>query len=79
ESAKPEYAQVELKRTTHGDREAVEWEFVGPNQDGDLRQTRAHYWRAGGVEYVLLATAPPDRFADAARILTTMTRYSETH
>ncbi|WNV86194.1 hypothetical protein [Umezawaea sp. Da 62-37] len=79
ESVNPQYTQVELRRTTHGDREAVEWEFVKPNPDGDVRQTRAHYWRADGVEYVLLVTAPADRFADAARILTTMIRYSETH
>ncbi|MCS7477761.1 hypothetical protein ACFFQW_47370 [Umezawaea endophytica] len=78
EAASPEYTRVALTSTTHQGLPAVEWEFVKPNANGAVRHTRAHYWRANGVEYVLLVTAPPARFPDAAPILAAMTRYSET-
>lgn len=78
EAGKPGYTQVELTNATHGNLDAVEWEFVKPTASGAVRQTRAHYWRVGGVEYVLLVAAPPDRFPEAARILATMTDHSHT-
>ena len=78
ESGKPGYQRVALGSAAHRGHDAVEWEFLKPNQNGELRHTRAHYWRVDGIEYVLLVAAPPDRWSEASPILDTMIDHSET-
>lgn len=73
------YFQLALDRTFHGAGvDAVDWEFQYDTPEGRTRWARGHYWRTGGIEYVLLAQAPPDRGDEAARLLQTMIDHSET-
>jgi hypothetical protein len=72
------YRQHALERTEHDGLDAVDWEFQYQTQDGRTRRVRAHYWRTGGIEYVLLAQAPPSRWAEAAGLLDTMIDHSDT-
>jgi hypothetical protein len=76
-SSRNGYRQYALERTTHGGLDAVDWEFQYDPQAG-TRRLRAHYWRTGGIEYVLLAEAPPNRWAEAERLLDTMIDHSHT-
>ncbi|NUT53081.1 MAG: hypothetical protein HOV94_38210, partial [Saccharothrix sp.] len=71
-AARPGYRQLALARTGHGGRDAVDWEFEYETPQGEPRRSRSHYWRSGGIEYVLLAQAPPQRWAEASRLLDTM-------
>ncbi|MEU4765347.1 hypothetical protein AB0H12_19020 [Actinosynnema sp. NPDC023794] len=70
------YRQLALNRARHGSFAAVEWEFEHRTAQGDSRWSRAHYWRAGGIEYVVLVQAPPHRRAEATRLLDTMIEHS---
>ncbi|MEV8439904.1 hypothetical protein AB0425_21225 [Actinosynnema sp. NPDC051121] len=72
------YRQHALERTYHGDLDAVEWDFQYDTAEGPTRRIRAHYWRTGGIEYVLLARAPPNRWTEATRLLDTMIDHSDT-
>lgn len=73
----PGYEELERRPTTHHGAEAVDWEFLFPRA-GQLRWWRGRHWRAGGVEYVLLAGAPPERRSEAARLLAGMIEHSRT-
>jgi hypothetical protein len=78
-SSRTGYVQLALERTSHGGvLDAVDWEFQYDNREGRARWSWGHYWRAGGIEYVLLVDAPPDRRDEAARLLQTMIDHSGT-
>lgn len=77
-TARDGYREHALERTYHGDLDAVEWDFQYETDEGRTRRIRAHYWRTGGIEYVLLAQAPPNRWTEATRLLDTMIDHSDT-
>ncbi|MFE2751390.1 hypothetical protein ACFXGA_05250 [Actinosynnema sp. NPDC059335] len=77
-SRRPGYRQHALRWATHGDVAAVDWDFQHETPQGQTRRTAAHYWRTGGIEYVLLVQAPPGRWTEAARLLATMIDHSDT-
>ncbi|ROP38283.1 hypothetical protein [Saccharothrix texasensis] len=73
-----DYRQHALERAWHGGLDAVDWEFQYQTEEGQTRRVRAHYWRTGGIEYVLLATAPTGRWSEARQLLDTMIDHSDT-
>ncbi|WP_158849382.1 hypothetical protein [Saccharothrix deserti] len=77
-AGKPGYRELALERTEHGNRDAVDWEFEYATPDGETRRSRSHHWRVGGIEYVLLVAAPPNRWYEASQLLDTMIEHSGT-
>jgi hypothetical protein len=67
----PDYKRLVLSSASYGGHEAVLWEFEH-RDGGDLRHVRSLYWRAGGKEYFVLASAPASRWDAMASIYDTM-------
>jgi hypothetical protein len=66
-----DYRRIALSLATYGGHEAVEWEFEhrdGPN----ISHVRSLYWRVGGKEYFVLASAPVAQWAQMRPIYDTM-------
>lgn len=66
-----DYKRITLSSADYAGHDAVEWEFE--HRDGsNLMRVRSLYWRAGGTEYFVLASAPAARWDGMRPIYETM-------
>lgn len=67
----PDYKRLVLSSARYGGHDAVLWEFEHRDH-GDVQHVRSLYWRAGGKEYFVLASAPANRWDAMVPIYETM-------
>ena len=66
-----DYHRITLSSASYGGHDAVEWEFED-REGANVMHVRSLYWRAGGKEYFVLASAPAPRWAQMQPIYDTM-------
>ena len=65
------YSRIVLRSARYGGHDAVEWEFE--HRDGSqVAHVKSLYWRAGGKEYFLLASAPATQWPQMKTVYDTM-------